>query len=253
MNQLEEIAGKSVTEFLSLVGLRDPIIYDDSYLLPYLKKTLKNTPFADLEIGNPVPEQGFEHAVRFLGKDRVIKYASPEPSSLVEAWIGEMEKQKKLLFQYLPSNLVPFDYFPVPVSEEESTYMVVMEKVGGRPLADLSDEELLPNKPLVKSLLEFFSGNEELYRNHGVCVDVLGNPIRVFDPRYSKNIYAAEEGRAVVVDTILIPRKFDPEKVPAQYRVRTLYHSFYNYTVKPYEEAFVGKLQESLRRRNPLG
>ena len=246
VNQLEQVADKSLAEILSLVGFRDPIIDNDAHLLPHLKRALENTSYAALEIGDPVPNLGFEHAVRFLGDDWVIKYVSPEPISLMKIWVAEIKKQKELLLKYLPSNLVPFDYFLVPVSEDKATYMVVMEKVGGKPLAELSDKELFPNKPLVKSLLEFFSGNAKLYRNHGVCVDILGCGAQVLNPRYSRNIQATAEGRAVVIDTILIPREFNPEKVPAKYRLRALYHSIYDHLVKPFEDSFVQKLQAGL-------
>lgn len=247
MNQLQTVADRSLSDLLSFVGFRDPLIDDDTAVLPYIAAALEKTPYAGEPIGSKVPQPGFEHAVRFLGDRHVIKYVSPESLALMRSWVAEITGQKSLLFKYFSKNLVGFDYFFVPVGTHQATYLVVMEKVWGKSLSELEDEVVFGNRVLVSNLLEFFRGNRELYQSHGVSVDLLGAPAaRVLDPRYSKNILVTADHRAIVIDTILIPREFDPEKVPGKYRLRGLYHAVYDHLVQPSEDAFVAKLQQSL-------
>ena len=273
------LADNLIAAFFSLIGFKDSVTEDDGKVLPHVKRALENTPYAGLEIRGRIWDRNWEHAVRSLGDHYVVKYVSPEPVGLMRGWISELQRQKRFLQEYFPSNLVPFDYIFVPAGkgrpEEEgqalrpsrlgsrtpsesspkslalgnpapATYVVVMEKVCGRPLLEVSDTELFSNQTLVKNLLEFFEANNRLRRDHGIFINLVGGTaLEILNPRYTCNLFATEKGRVVVVDTVLIPVRYEKEKVPAKYRFCSLYHFAYNLLVRPFENHFISRLKQT--------
>ena len=310
---LDFLAGYFLSSFFSLIGFRDPAVEDDSAVLPYVKRVLENTPYSGLEVGRRLGARSWEHAVRYLGDSHVIKYVSPEPIGLMRVWLSELERQKKLLQRYFPSNLVLFEYFLIPSEksdsvrnslfgnsncrserieeaaeergwasssggkelsfgdslkpsseefdadkgsgfgelagrvEEYATYVAVMEKVCGRSLYELSDEDIFSNETLVQSLLEFFEANQRLRRDHGLFVDVVGgSAAKILNPRYTGNLFITEDSQVIIVDTVLIPARYKKDETPAKYRLGWLYHFCYNLLVRPFEKRFISSLKQAL-------
>jgi len=237
MRFLGRAADWALGAFFSLIGFRDPIIGCDSSLLPHIVRTLESTPYAGLSIGDPVPGRNWEHAVRFLGDEFIIKYVSPEPLALMQAWIQEIREQGQLLQEYLSAHLVPTTYFLVPLPGGQATYAVVMERVSGKSLLALSDEELFSNRDTVENLLNFFVKNRKLRADHGVSVDAVGGTaLKILNPRYTNNLFVTEEGRVLLV----------PRVVPAKYRTCFLYRLANRLLVRPFESRFMRRLENAL-------
>lgn len=241
---------KALDFFFSAIGFRDPLIDNDNAVLPYIEEVLRGTPFADLEIGEKVPGRNYEHAIRFLGEDHVVKFVEPVRADVMRVWVENLHRQKTILERYLPHNLPSFSYFYVPVDNgqgECATYVLLMERVEGRPLYALSDKEIFSNRNLVENLVDFLDRNRELRREQGVFADLIGGqPHRILDPRYTGNLYVTKENTVKLVDTVLIPLSFVSGVMPEKYRLARLYHFCYRNFVLRWENLFYRKLQQSL-------
>ncbi len=257
--------------FFSAIGFRDPLIDDDSAVLPYIEKALQDTPYAGLEIGEKTPGRNYEHAVRFLGDAHVVKFVQPAPEEVMRQWIENLREQKIILERYISHNLPSFSYFYVECGEaatftrpqEEralkgatikkekgrkspplATYALVMEKIEGRPLYHLSDDEIFSNRRLVENLVEFLEGNRKMREERGIFADLIGGlPSKILQPRYTGNLYVTEANEVKLVDTVLIPSNYGYKKMPAKYRFVKLYHFCYRTLVLPRERRFYQKLQ----------
>ena len=247
MRFLGRAADWALGAFFSLIGFRDPIIGRDSSLLPHIVRALEDTPYAGISIGDPVPGRNWEHAVRFLGDDFVIKYVSPEPLVLMTAWVQEIREQGKLLQEHLPAHMVSTEYFLVPLPDGQATYAVVMRRVRGKSLLALTDEALFSNRTTVANLLNFFINNRKLRADHGVSVDAVGGTaLKILNPRYTNNLFVTGEGRVLLVDTVLIPRHFNTLRTPAKYRTCFLYRLVNRLLVRPFESRFMRRLETAL-------
>ncbi len=260
--------------FFSTLGFRDPLIDDDRTVLPYIEKALQDTSYSGLDIGEKAPGRYYEHAVRFLGNDHVVKYVQPVPAGVMKNWLKKLQEQKTILERYLPHNLPSFSYFYVPLSEcsevatftsrqEEralkgatikkekgrkslplATYALVMEKIEGRPLYQLTDEEIFSNRQLIENLVEFLEGNRKMRKNHGIFADLVGGPAsKILNPRYTGNLYVTETNEVKLVDTVLIPNLFNPKNTPSKYRLAKLYHFCYRCVVLSSERGLYQKIQ----------
>ncbi len=275
MNFFSKPTEKILNLFFSTIGFRDPLIEDDSAVLPHIKNALKDTPYADLKIGEKAPGRYYEHAVRFLGSDHVVKFVQPAPEEVMRQWIENLREQKIILERYISHNLPSFSYFYVECGEaatftrpqEEralkgatikkekgrkspplATYALVMEKIEGRPLYHLSDDEIFSNRRLVENLVEFLEGNRKMREERGIFADLIGGlPSKILQPRYTGNLYVTEENEVKLVDTVLIPNNYGYKKVPAKYRLAKLYHFCYNSFVLPRERALLKSLRKILK------
>jgi len=267
MNSLSTPTEKILDLFFSAIGFRDLLIADDSAVLPYIEKALQDTPYAGLEIGKRAPGRYYEHAVRFLGEDHVVKFVEPAPLDVMKRWLKKLRKQKTILERYLPHNLPAFSYFYVPLGNNaaagktrpdrsgrlgnaaaftsgRATYALVMEKIEGRPLYALSNQEIFSNSELVGNLINFLEGNQEMRKEEGLFADLVGGPAhRILNPRYTGNLYVTDSNEVKLVDTVLIPPSSDPKTTPPKYRLAKLYHFCYRTLVLPREKGLVRKLR----------
>ena len=132
------------------------------------------------------------------------------------------------------------------VSEGRAIYVVVMEKVRGRPFYELSDEDIFSNKVLANNLLGFFENNNRLRRDHGIFVDALGGAaLTILNPRHTGNLFVTEDNRVIIVDTVLIPPRYIPGQMPDKYRLARFYHLCYNLFVRPFENHFISRLKQT--------
>ncbi|MEA2020186.1 MAG: hypothetical protein U9M98_00445 [Patescibacteria group bacterium] len=263
MGIFSSLTEKGLEFFFSTIGFRDVLIDDDSDILPYIEAALQHTPFADLKLGDKVLGRYYEHAVRFLGDNHIVKFVSPEPAELMRRWLDSLEKQKIILERYLPYSLPPFSYFYVPVEKEWNrrkggsenlssrsksalaTYALVMRRVNGNPLYKLSDCEIFSNQTVVKNLVRFLDGNKKMRKKQGLFADLIGGEgLHILNPRYTGNIYVTKEGGVELVDTVLIPPKYSPGIMPAKYRFAKLYHFCYRNFVLPRENSFYSRLKK---------
>ncbi|MFW6110126.1 MAG: hypothetical protein ACOC6Q_01750 [Patescibacteria group bacterium] len=242
MKILSSLTEKLFDMFFSAIGFRDPLVDDDSAILPYIKQTLQETSYVDLSIGKRNFGRNWEHAVRYFGKRYVIKYVSPEPWEVMKNWLARLSKQKDLLEKYLGQFLPSFEYFLVPVFPEKAAYVIVMERVFGKSLLTMSEEEIF-SKPARKNLLSFLQANSALREKEGLFADLVGGkPTKILNPRFTGNLWVTNEGKVRLVDTVLIPKKYNSHSIPKKYWTCGIYHRVYKTLVLPRERKFTRKL-----------
>ncbi len=264
MGIFSNLAEKGLESFFSTIGFRESLIDDDSAVLPYIEATLQDTPFSDLELGAKVPGRYYEHAVRFLGDNHIVKFVRPGPAEIMKKWLDRLYEQKLILERYLSQNLPSFSYFYVPVRVDQAgdreirqtfnqsgcelaTYALVMQRVDGQPLYELSDKEIFSSKVVVKNLIRFLDRNREMRKKQGLFADLVGGEgLHILDPRYTGNIYVTDQGGVDLVDTVLIPSKYLPDSMPSKYRFAKLYHFCYRTLVLPRENRFYTHLKKAL-------
>ncbi len=234
----------------NIFGLRSTVVRDDSTVLPFIKEALRRAGYGE-DVGIRVPSSGWQHAVRRLGKDKVVKFSAPFDSLKVEKFISYLNRQRGILQKYCSPYLTPDDFIFVPLNSSRACYAVVKKWVAGRPLYALSDEELKNNRLLASSLLDLVERGEKMYAETGYALD-LAEPgmflINFLNPRKTSNIVVNNSSSPFYIDTVLIPPEFDPSYMPKIYQYSPLWYFIYRYATRLRGKVFKKRLVKYLDR-----
>jgi hypothetical protein len=228
-----------------ITGLRSKVVRDDRTVLPYVKKALRKVGYKE-KLSSGVPSSGWQHAVRRLGNDKVVKYSSCFAASKVKKFINYLEQQREILHKYCSPYLTADHFIYVPLEGGKACYAVVKDWVVAKPLYRITDEELETSPGLVKDLLDLLQRGEQMFRETGYALD-LAEPgmflINFLNPRKTGNIVVDSSNKPFYVDTVLIPSEFDPSSMPGIYRYSPLWYFIYKYGIRLRGRSFEKKLR----------
>lgn len=224
------------------IGAQLETALDDSKVLPAVSKFVK--PLGYGPVGEKIGRGG-EHSVRNLGEKKIVKLGEPDDADLIRGFIDWSQYVLNILKERIPNHLPETEIHYVDLKDGQACYVVVMDKVRGRGLSQVKDEEL----PLIRqSLLEILKVNQQLHHDHGLsldltAVDELSHPIksidigtivkgipRVVDPRYSNNYMATIDdkgkldGNIMITDPIIYPNKYEKGKFPKRFWNSSLWY-----------------------------
>ena len=222
-----------VASFLrQAIGAQREIVVDDSSVLPEVSRMLDDLGCGQL--GAKIASGG-EHSVRLLDEDKVAKIGEPGKPHLIDGFINWIEYGLDILREEVPAHLPETQLHYVGLGNESACYVLVMDKVEGKVLAEIGDEEL----PLVAgSLLSILKANETIYSKHGICIDLsaaeeLHHPTRplsirgiprIVNPRYTHNLMATTnregqlDGNVMITDPVMQPQDYQPGVLPGRFR-----------------------------------
>ena len=118
-------------------------------------------------------------------------------------------------------------------SDGKPCNIIRQREIKGRPLAKLSDEEILGNSEISSQLREFFEQCGKMWDEIGRVPDICGegDKIRGLDPRYARNILVEDGTNKVwLVDTAAHPLVFSKQAMlrykPALFVLRKMMGRF---------------------------
>ncbi|MDD5415999.1 MAG: hypothetical protein PHE48_03300 [Candidatus Daviesbacteria bacterium] len=201
-----------------------------------MQETCRNDYFPFYRVPDGKIAKGLHSDVFSLDDQWVVKRIKSvwQRKGWEERLIGDLKLLDHYLGPFIPSTTL------VICSEDDKTktLLTVQRRIYGKPLRDLSWEELLNNNQAVENLLELEQRIKQMYKETGKTPDLHGgtrNFLRQYDFKYSNNLLITTEGQVWWTDVDRLGPLWSPNWIGGKIHMALMMRSF---------STFIHKLQK---------